>query len=192
MTVAGITSVLPIELEKGALPLAPGTLLVDCAAEGLGGYRADYDVFAPAHIKLSGSLSLFNFSHSAALIAHVEATYADDATKNGFMPHSAAAPLMQGGSPCYKGQLGQFVQWLLGEIRTTRLFAAHTSSAAFNATTRTNYLAPCHSSLLKTPWSAYGPDQVKRRGSELMRKIEHGGFAESPPMIERTPPPSRL
>ena len=160
MTVAGITSVLPIELEKGALPLAPGTLLVDCAAEGLGGYRADYDVFAPAHIKLSGSLSLFNFSHSAALIAHVEATYADDATKNGFMPHSAAAPLFitQGGSPFFEGQLGQFVQWLLGEIKTTRLFAAHTSSAVFHLTTRTNYLAPCHSSLLKTLWAAFGPD----------------------------------
>ena len=181
-----------LELEKGAMPLTPGTLLVDCSANGGGGYRADYDVFAPAHIKLSAMLSLFNVSHSAALIAHVEATFADDATKNGFMPHSAAAPLMQGVSPCWEGQLGQFVRWLLGEIKTARLFAAHTPSAMFNVTTRTNYLAPCHSSLVKTLHSAYGPDQVKNRGGELMRKIEHGGFAESPPMIERTPPPSRL
>ena len=180
-----------LELEKGALPLAPGTLLVDCTAKGGGGYRADYDVFAPAHIKLSFALSLFNPSHSAALIAHLEATFADDATKNGFMPHSAAAPLMQvGGSPCFEGELGQFVQWILGEIKTARLLEAHRPSAMFNATTRTNYIAPCHSSLLKTLWAVYGPDQIKKKGNELMRKIEHGGFAESPPMIERTLPPS--
>eukprot|EP00964_Phaeocystis_antarctica_P028556 scaffold16107_cov67-Phaeocystis_antarctica.AAC.5 len=158
-----------LELEKGAMPLAPGTLLVDCA--GVGAVpRSDYDVFAPAHIKLSTMLSLFNVSYSAALIAHVEATFADDATKNGFMPHSAAVPLMQGGSLCYKGQLGQFVQWLLGDIRTKLLFAAHTPSAAFHLTTRTNYNAPCHSSLLKTLHSAYGPDLVKKRGGKLMTR----------------------
>ena len=138
-------------------------------------------------------LAMFNPSHSAALIAHVEATFADDATKNGFMPHSAAVPLMQvGGSPCFEGQLGQFVRWILGEMKTTRLLAAHKPSAAFNATTRTNYLAPCHSSLLKTLWAAYGPDQLKKKSGKLMRKIELGGFAESPPMMERTPPPSGL
>ena len=181
-----------LELEKGTLPLAPGTLLVDCAAEGLGGYRADYDVFAPAHIKLSGSLSLFNFSHSAALIAHVEATYADDATKNGFMPHSAAAPLFitQGRSPFFEGQLGQFVQWLFADIKTICLFGAHKRSAAFHLTRRTNFNAPCHCSLLKTLWVAYGPDQLDKKAGRLMHKIERGGFAESPPMLERAPPPS--
>ena len=181
-----------LELEKGALPLAPGTLLVDCTADGGGGYRADYDVFAPAHIKLSLALSWFNPSHSAALIAHLEATFADDATKNGFMPHSAAAPLLitQGGSPFFEGQLGQFAHFLLGEIKTTRLVAAHTPSAVFYLTTRTNFLAPCHCSLLKTLWTAYGPDQLDKKAGKLMRKIEHGGFAESPPMVELTPPPS--
>ena len=86
-----------LELEKGALPLAPGTLLVDCTVGAVGGYRSDYDVFAPAHIKLSIWLSWFNPSHSSALLAHLEATFADDATKNSFMPHSAAAPLCIGG-----------------------------------------------------------------------------------------------
>ena len=180
-----------LELEKGAMPLAPGTLLVDCTSNGVS-YRADYDVFAPAHIKLSAMLVMFNPSHSSALIAHLEATFADDATKNGFMPHSAAAPLMQGGSPCFEGQLGQFVQWILGEIKTTRLLKAHKPSAVFNVMTRTNWLAPCHSSLLKTLWAAYGPDQLEKKSGKLMRKIELGGFAESPPMMERTPPPSGL
>ena len=46
-----------LELEKGTLPLAPGTLLVDCTANGVGGVRADYDVFASAHIRLSASLA---------------------------------------------------------------------------------------------------------------------------------------
>ena len=145
-----------LELEKGTLPLAPGTLLVDCASKGVS-YRADYDVFAPAHIKLSAMLAMFNASHSSALIAHLEATFADDATKNGFMPHSAEAPLMRG-SPCFEGQLGQFVQCILGEIKTTLLLEAHKPSAVFNVMTRTNWLAPCHSSLLKTLWAAFGPD----------------------------------
>ena len=136
-------------------------------------------------------LAMFNPSHSSALIAHLEATFADDATKNGFMPHSAEAPLMRG-SPCFEGQLGQFVQCILGEIKTTRLLEAHKPSAVFNVMTRTNWLAPRHSSLLKTLWAAYGPDQLKKKSGKLMRKIELGGFAESPPMMERTPPPSGL
>ena len=178
-----------LELEKGTLPLAPGTLLVDCASEGLGrGCRANYDVFAPAHIKLSA----FNFSHSAALIGHVEATYADDATKNGFMPYSAAAPLCiaKGGSPFFKGELGQFVQGLYANFKTVRLFGAHMRSAAFYMTARTNYLASCHCSLLYTLWVLYGPDQLDKKIDRLMRKIEQGGFAESPPMPEHAPPPS--
>ena len=181
-----------LELEKGTLPLAPGTLLVDCASEGVGGLRADFDVFAPAHIKLSAALSTANFSHSAALIAHVEATYTDDATKNGFMPHSAAAPLgiAKGGSPFFKGELGQFVQMLYADIKTTTLLGAHMRSAAFNLTTRTNYGASCHCSLLKTLWGLYGPDQLDKKLGRLMRKIEQGGFAESPPMPEHAPPPS--
>jgi hypothetical protein len=36
-----------LELGKGTLPLAPGTLLVDCASEGVAGIRVDFDVFAP-------------------------------------------------------------------------------------------------------------------------------------------------
>ena len=148
-------------------------------------------MFAPAHIKLSIWLSWFNPSHSSALLAHLEATFADDATKNSFMPHSAAAPLCIGGqSPFFEGQLVGFLLALFADIKTTRLFAAHTSSAVFHLTTRTNVLAPCHCSLLKTLWAAYGPEQLDKKAGKLMRKIEHGGFAESPPMVELTPLPS--
>ena len=184
-----------LKLEKGTLPLVPGTLLVDCASEGVGGLRSDwYDVFAPAHIKLSPRLSLFNFSHSAALVAHVEAAYADDATKNGLMPHSAAAPLCiaTGGSPFFKGELGQYVQIIYADVKTMLLFGAQMQSATFYLTTRTNFDAPCHCSLLKTLWLAFGPDQLVNKASRLMRKIEQGGFAESPPMLESAPLPSGL
>ena len=112
-----------LELEKGTLPLAPGTLLVDCTANGVGGVRADYDVFASAHIRLSASLAFLKKLQSAALVAYLEATYADDATKNGFTPHSAAASLSiaQGGSPSFEGQLGQFIHAMFADIKTTRL-----------------------------------------------------------------------
>ena len=139
---------------------------------------------------MSVFLSTWNFSHSAALIGHVEATYADDATKNGLMPHSAAAPLCiaKGGSPLFKGESGQFVQTLYADIKTVRLFGAHMRSAAFYMTTRTNYSASCHCSLLNTLWVLYGPDQLDKKAGRLMRKIEQGGFAESPPMPEHAPP----
>ena len=63
-------------------------------------------------------------------------------------------------------------------------------SAAFYMTARTNYLASCHCSLLYTLWVLYGPDQLDEKIDRLMRKIEQGGFAESPPMPEHAPPPS--
>jgi len=39
-------------------------------------------------------------------------------------------------------------------------------------------MAPCHSSLLKTLWVVYGPEQLDKKAGELMHKIEHRGFAE--------------
>ena len=63
-------------------------------------------------------------------------------------------------------------------------------SAAFHLATRTHYIASCHCSLLSTLWVLYGPDQLDKKIDRLMRKIEQGGFAESPPMPEHAPPPS--
>ena len=76
-------------------------------------------------------------------------------------------------------------------MKTGRLLqGADKRSAVFQLATRTQYLAPCHCSLLKTLWVLYGPDQLDKKAGRLMRKIEQGGFAESPPMPEHAPPPS--
>ena len=69
-----------IDLDEGREPIPPGSLVVDCTARGLSG-RPGVPVFDGDRITLqkvrSGYICL-----SAALAAHVEAAYADEAQKN--------------------------------------------------------------------------------------------------------------
>ncbi|HTO54638.1 MAG TPA: FAD/NAD(P)-binding protein [Myxococcota bacterium] len=77
-----------IELENGEQPCHPDTLFVDCSADGLA-RRPAVPVFAGERIALQ-SVRTCQQVFSAAFIAHVEASYADDAEKNalcGVIPH---------------------------------------------------------------------------------------------------------
>jgi hypothetical protein len=69
-----------IHLEQGSIPLAPGTLVVDCSAAGIPSVEAvpvwGGDRITPQWLRSFGTV------FSAALIAHVEATVDDDAEKN--------------------------------------------------------------------------------------------------------------
>ena len=69
-----------IHLEHGSIPLAPGTLVVDCSAAGIPSVEAvpvwSGDRITPQWVRSFGTV------FSAALIAHVEATVDDDAEKN--------------------------------------------------------------------------------------------------------------
>jgi hypothetical protein len=69
-----------IELEGGTVPVAPGRLFVDCTAAGLSG-RPGVPVFDGDRITLQKIRSGF-ICLSAALAAHVEAAYDDEADKN--------------------------------------------------------------------------------------------------------------
>jgi len=69
-----------IHLEQGSIPLAPGTLVVDCSAAGIPGVEAvpvwQGDLITPQWVRSFGTV------FSAAFIAHVEATFEDDSEKN--------------------------------------------------------------------------------------------------------------
>jgi hypothetical protein len=69
-----------IHLEQGSIPLAPGTLVVDCSAAGIPSVEAvpvwSGDRITPQWLRSFGTV------FSAALIAHVETTFDDDAEKN--------------------------------------------------------------------------------------------------------------
>ena len=67
-------------LDAGSLPAKPNTLYVDCTADGLE-RRPAVPVFSDGHITLQ-SVRTCQQVFSAAFIAHVEAAYADDATRN--------------------------------------------------------------------------------------------------------------
>ena len=76
-------------IEPGRVALAGGTLdidgsalYIDCTADGLG-RREPTAVFSGGHISLQ-TVRTCQPAFSAAVIAHVEATYPDDATRNAF------------------------------------------------------------------------------------------------------------
>jgi len=67
-------------LDGGELPIAPGTLHIDCAADALA-RRPPVPIFAPDRMTLQ-SVRTCQQVFSAALLAKVETTFADDALKN--------------------------------------------------------------------------------------------------------------
>ncbi len=69
-----------IELEQGEIATGPGTLHVDCTADGLAN-RPVKKVFDGDELTLQ-AVRTCQQVFSAALIAHVEHSYADEATKN--------------------------------------------------------------------------------------------------------------
>jgi len=69
-----------IVLDQGSVASDPGKLYVDCSADGLA-RRPVVPVFAGEHLTLQ-SVRTCQQVFSAAFIAHVEASYADDADKN--------------------------------------------------------------------------------------------------------------
>jgi hypothetical protein len=69
-----------IHLERGNIPLPPGTLVVDCSAAGIPSVET-VPVWAGNRITPQW-LSSFGTVFSAAFIAHVEATFDDEAEKN--------------------------------------------------------------------------------------------------------------
>ncbi len=79
-------------LDGGELPYGPGTLFVDCTADGLA-RRPPQPVFAGETITLQ-SVRTCQQVFSAAFIAHVEAAYDDEALKNELatpVPHPDSA-----------------------------------------------------------------------------------------------------
>ena len=69
-----------ITLEQGSVPTTPGTLHVDCSADGLA-TRPEVPVFDGDHMTLQ-TVRTCQQVFSAAFIAHVEAAYTDDDLKN--------------------------------------------------------------------------------------------------------------
>jgi hypothetical protein len=69
-----------IHMERGDIPLEPGTLVVDCTAAGIPSVASvpvwQGDLITPQWVRSFGTV------FSAAFIAHVEATFEDESQKN--------------------------------------------------------------------------------------------------------------
>lgn len=108
-----------MHLEQGSIPLPPGTLVVDCSAVGIPSVKA-VPVWAGHRITPQWVRS-FGTVFSAALIAHVEATFDDDEQKNALctpiVPPSHAADWLRMLAVSMKNQQlwskhPQLQQWL--------------------------------------------------------------------------------
>lgn len=118
-----------VHLEQGSIPLPPGTLVVDCSAAGIPSVEA-VPVWAGKRITPQW-LRSFGTVFSAALIAHVEATFDDDdEQKNALctpiMPPSHATDWLRMLAVSMKNQQlwskhPQLQQWL-GESRLNSMF----------------------------------------------------------------------
>ncbi len=71
-----------ITLEGGGVDIDSSVLYIDCSADGLA-HREPTTVFTDGHISLQ-TIRTCQPAFSASVIAHVEATYADDETRNAF------------------------------------------------------------------------------------------------------------
>lgn len=117
-----------VHLEQGTIPLPPGTLVVDCSAAGIPSVAA-VPVWAGKRITPQW-LRSFGTVFSAALIAHLEATFDDDEQKNAMctpiVPPSHAADWLRMLAVSMKNQQfwskhPQLQQWL-AEARLNSMF----------------------------------------------------------------------
>jgi hypothetical protein len=117
-----------IHLDEGSIPLPPGTLVVDCSAVGIPS-RGAVPVWAGDRITPQWVRS-FGTVLSAAFIAHVEATFDDDAQKNALctpiVPPTLATDWLRMLDTSMKNQqrwskVPQLQQWL-AESRLNALF----------------------------------------------------------------------
>lgn len=117
-----------IHLEQGSIPLPPGTLVVDCSAAGIPSVESvpiwSGDRITPQWVRSFGTV------FSAALVAHVEATFSDDAEKNAMcspiVPPTLATDWLRMLDVSMKNQLRwmqhpELRKWL-GESRLNALF----------------------------------------------------------------------
>ena len=118
-----------IVLEHGEIPTDQETVHVDCSASAIV-HAEPCDVFEPGRITLQG-LRLCQPVFSAALIAHVEANYADDAEKNALcqcidLPNDPPG----------------WLRMMAQELPTRLRWAGHPGISAFTAACRLDAVAP--------------------------------------------------
>jgi NAD(P)-binding Rossmann-like domain len=118
-----------IVLDDGAVPTDDATIHVDCSASAIV-HAEPRDVFEPGRITLQ-PLRLCQPVFSAALIAHVEANYADDAEKNAL----CQVIDMPSDPPAWLRMMAQ-------ELPTRLRWAGHPGISAFNAACRLDATAP--------------------------------------------------
>lgn len=118
-----------IVLDDGEVPTDSSTIHIDCSASAIV-HAEPCDVFGPGRITLQG-VRLCQPVFSAALIAHVEANYADDAEKNAL----CQCVDLPNDPPGWLRMMAQ-------ELPTRLRWAEHPGISAFTATCRLDAVAP--------------------------------------------------
>lgn len=168
-----------IVLEKGILPYTAGdTLLVDCMVDGFYGYKFSKTmaVFEPGRIYLGPLICLFNASLSAAYIAFLESALGedDDDSKNG------CCYFLRGFSSDEMTSPEAFIGSMYLQQKAFENLGKIKGGTKFLLTSRTSLAGPAHheGGTLKFLWNIMGPNGLRKKGKQLVRKIESKGFAD--------------
>jgi len=150
------------------------TLFVDCMVDNFYGYKfpSDLRIFEPNRINLGPVLAAFNVSLSAAHTAFLECNLETDQEKNDccyFLRGDHADPVPE-----------NFIGMLYMQTKSVEKLIKIEGGQKFFMKSRTNLNSPQHhkGGTMKMMWKFYGPKQMHKFGSKLIKKIESKGFSD--------------
>jgi len=170
-----------IILEKGNIPLhnPAETLIVDAMADldgtfyGYSNFPADYQVFKDDQINIGPALIVYNVSCSAAIIAYIESTFADNQEMKNSMLYFGR------GDYCKAEEESYFNQFYC-QCKTLKAISGYAPAANFVVNSRTYLDSPCHhhNGTLGLLWAMFGPSQLAKKADKFVEKVENGSYAD--------------
>ena len=173
-----------IKLEQGTVPLSSSpadTLFVDCMADLDGKYNGsnfseDFKIFDGDQINLGPIIVFSNICCSAALIAYIESTFADDEEMRNNLLHFAR------GKEYTKLNTNtmRFFSKFYYQNKTFKALRAYPPSMEFVMNSRTLLDAPCHHrfGVFGLLWTMFGPAQMAKKVRTFVERVESGDYPD--------------
>lgn len=176
-----------IVLKQGREPLPSNALVVDCTAGkaepgAFFGYAAgdDFEFFGEGSITLGPLLQMLNPSATSAIVAYLEATFEDDATKNAF------CYLPRGKYAAGDGKDGRatgptaFLAQMYGDAKVGMALQTYWPALKFFLASRTNGAAPTHhGGVFPSLWYAFGPMRLDSKNKRFVKRVDAGAFTDA-------------
>jgi len=172
------------KLEQGTVSLSSSpadTLFVDCMADLDGTYYGsnfseDFKIFDGDQINLGLIIVFSNASCSAALIAYIESTFADDEEMRNNLLYFAR------GKEYTKLNTNtmRFFSQFYYQNKTFKALRAYPPAMEFVMNSRTLLDAPCHHRFgtFGLLWTMFGPAQMAKKVKTFVERVESGDYPD--------------